>query len=248
MNKEMGKLVSGALLAVSIVAGACIMAGAVRDFKAADRYVTVKGLVERDVLADLALWTLKFRTSGDDLVETQSRAMANKSVIASFLKENGIADADVSSTLRVIDRKAQEYGESRADQARFIVEVPVLVRSTDVATVAAANQKTGTLVDKGIALVEDNTCNPGPSYSFTKLNEVKPEMLAEATQNARKAAEQFAADSGSTVGSIRRANQGVFSVNERDRLAEGGDGGGCFAATPNKRVRLVTTIDYFLVK
>lgn len=247
MNKEMGKLLSGALLAVSIVAGAYVMACAVRDFKVADRYVTVKGLVERDVSADLALWTLKFRTSGDDLVETQKQAMASRDLVVAFLKDNGITDGDISTSLRVIDRKSQEYGENRADQARYIIEVPVQVRTTDVEKVTLANQKTTDLVSKGIALVEDNTCTPGPNYSFTQLNAIKPEMLAEATQNARKAAEQFAADSGSKVGSIRRANQGVFSVNERDRSGEG-DSGGCFAATPNKKVRLVTTIDYFLAK
>lgn len=248
MSKDTSKMVSGVLLALSIVVAAFILACAARDFTAASRYVTVKGLVERDVEADLALWTLKFRTSGDDLVAAQRQAETNKAAVVAFLTGNGLEEKDMSATLRVIDRKSQEYGEARGDQARYIVETSVQVRTQDIGKVYAAGQKTTALVNQGIALVEDNTCNPGPSYTFTGLNGIKPEMLAEATKNARKAAEQFAADSGSEVGSIRRANQGVFSVNERDRAAESNEGGGCYAATPNKKVRLVTTIDYFLKK
>lgn len=248
IDKGVGQVVAGLFLASGIVAAACFLGTAIKDFKAADRYVTVKGLVEREVHADLGLWVIKFRVSGDDLATTQEQAAAQKEIVVSFLKDSGIRDEEIKSTFRVIDKKAQEYGQVQADAARFIIEVSTQVRSSDVDVLEAAGQKTEALVKNGVVLADDS-CGAGPSYTFTKLNEIKPEMLAEATRNARMAAEQFAADSGSSVGSIRRANQGVFSLTERDSVAENNEGGGgCAPATPNKKVRVVTTIDYFLNK
>lgn len=248
MEKSIGYVLSGIAIAGGIVGAACMLAGAVRDFKAADRYVTVKGLVEKEVKADLAIWNIKFKVSGEDLAALQQQATAQRSSVMTFLTGRGVKPEDVSASLRVIDRKSQEYGEARADQSRFIIETAVQIRSRDVDIVRTASQQTEELVKQGVVLAEDNSCSPGPSYTFTGLNDIKPEMLAQATANARKAAEQFAADSGSKVGSIRRANQGVFSLDERDRVAENSDGGGCNAATPNKKVRVVTTVDYFLAE
>jgi hypothetical protein len=115
-----------------------------------------------------------------------------------------------------------------------------------VGAVSKASQSSSALIAKGVALQQDE-CNPGPVYSFTRLNEIKPDMLAEATKNARSAAEQFAVSSGSKVGSIRLANQGVFSVIDRDRASEGSDNGSCGKPSDlNKRVRVVTTLDYYL--
>lgn len=246
IDKGMGYLLSGIFLSLGIVVAAWLIAGAVNNFKAADRYVTVKGLVEKDVRADQGMWVIKFRVSGNDLSAAQAEAAAQKSLVASFLKDAGIADNEVASTFRVIDKKAQEYGQNNDGSMRFIIEVSTQVRTANVDVLEAAGQKTESLVKNGVILADDS-CGAGPRYVYTGLNNLKPEMLAEATKNARKAAEQFAADSGSKVGNIRRANQGVFSLTERDSVAENNDGGnGCTPGTPNKKVRVVTTIDYFL--
>jgi hypothetical protein len=207
----------------------------------------VKGLVEREVVADLAVWTLKTKVAGYDLMATQRELEANVEKIRGFLKTNGFEGKEVEMRgLRVVDRKAQEYGDQRADQLRFIVEATVFLRSNNVEQVARVSQMTSELVKAGVALAEENTCNTGPTYLFTKLNEIKPDMLAEATKNARAAAQQFAADSGSEVGGIRQASQGFFSIASRDQGAETGEGGGCGPSDPQKKIRVVTTIDYYL--
>jgi hypothetical protein len=237
-------------LVAGLVGGALVLGDGVKKIRRGDRYVTVKGLVERDVTADLAVWPLKFKASGDDLGTTQAALEASKQKVLAFLKAGGIDDQSIELRgVRVVDKKSMEFGEFRPDQLRYIIDATVMVRSGDVQRVASLSQRTSDLVREGVLLVDDNPCQSGPSFVFTRLNEIKPDMLAEATRNARRAAEQFAADSGSKVGSIRQANQGVFSIVARDRVTEAGDTqGGCVSdSDPGKRVRVVTTIDYFLV-
>lgn len=236
---------TGACIALGIILGSALLAGGLRDIRRADRYVTVKGLVEREVMADLAVWTLKVKSAGNDLPLTQKELEDSVQKIKNFLKVNGLKDNEVELRgLRVVDRKAQEYNEARADQMRYIVEATVFVRSVNVPIVIKVSQLTSDLVKNGVALAEENACNSGPAYLFTKLNDIKPEMIAEATKNARASAEQFALDSGSSVGGIRQANQGVFSVTPRDAVGE--EGGGCGVSDAAKRIRVVTTVDYYL--
>ena len=129
-----------------------------------------------------------------------------------------------------------------------MIEGSVLVRTNNVDLVQSVSGQTSEIVRSGVALSQENSCGGGPSFLFTQLNEIKPEMLAEATKNARKAAEQFAADSGSSVGSIKQAYQGVFSVTPRDQTESNDNSNSCdTVADPNKKVRVVTTVDYFLV-
>jgi len=240
----------GACIALGMVLGAFVLGAAVKQIRRGDRYVTVKGLVEREVVADVAVWPLKLSASGDDLAAVQSSLEASKQKVLDFLRSAGIQDSDIElKGVRVIDKQAREYGEYRPGQLRYVVEAIILVRSREIARVTTLSQRTGELVRQGITLVEDSPCQGGPSFIFTRLNEIKPDMLAEATRNARRAAEQFAADSGSKVGPIRQANQGVFSILPRDRMSEAGENqAGCGEESdPNKRVRVVTTVDYFLI-
>jgi hypothetical protein len=150
--------------------------------------------------------------------------------------------------VRVMDTQANEYGGGNRAPRRYIVERQITVRTPRVDQVAAAAQKTTLLLQKGIVL----NSNPGQGliHKFTGLNSIKPDMITEATRNARAAADRFAADSGSKVGSIRQANQGVFSISAADEGGGAGEPG--YAGVSNsdssvmKNVRVVTSVEYYL--
>jgi hypothetical protein len=200
--------------------------------------VTVKGLAETFVSADLAVWPLRVTATGNDLGQVQGEIDEDVATITSFLTEQGIAaDAIQPQRVEVTDLLAQAYRPEGIGESRFILAQTVIVRTEQVDRVAALNQQTGELVRRGVVLVDSG----GPTYLFTRLNEIKPEMLAEATRNARAAAEQFAADSGSEINGIRRAYQGLFEILARDPAP------GLFEPGQlDKKVRVVSTIEYRL--
>ncbi len=249
MQEKRGSVLAAIVLAAGLVASAVIVVTVQKELRYAERTVTVKGLAERDVAADASVWQLGTSAAGDDLSATQTQMEKNTAAIRSFLVEKGFKEEEISlSPIRVIDRQAAQYGEQKAGQARYIIQGTVGLRTANVDLVQKVSRLTNELVRAGITLSQDNGCN-APSFLFTRLNDIKPEMLVEATQKARKAAEQFAADSGSKVGKIRRAWQGTFSIAERDQaLSSANDDAGYNAcnADPNKRVRVVTTVDYYL--
>jgi hypothetical protein len=209
--------------------------------RAADRYVTVKGVSERDVRADVALWPISFVATSDDLSLAQTEIKQSHQRVLAFLEKHGIdpAAAEVQ-TLEVNDRLANWY-RSESPQSRYVVTQSLMVRSEEIERIAAASQALSDLVDQGVVLSSSGGMTSGPTYLFTALSEHKPEMIAEATAKARRAAEQFATDSGSSIGKIRRANQGVFVILPRDR-AQGIDEG----SQINKTLRVVSTISYYL--
>lgn len=245
--KQSSASLSGFFIALGLITASIVLGAALLKFKQSDRYVTVKGLVERDVAADLAVWPLRFSVAGNDLGALQQQIQQQEGEVIAFLKSSGLSDNEIiSNGLSVFNREAVEYSSQGAGQPKYTLKASLVARSNNVGAVSKASQSSSALIAKGVALQQDE-CNPGPVYSFTKLNEIKPDMLAEATKNARSAAEQFAVSSGSKVGSIRLANQGVFSVIDRDRASEGSDNGSCGKPSDlNKRVRVVTTLDYYL--
>ena len=246
-KKELVVLVGVAfIMALGVLCAGFFIGNGFYMSRMADRYVTVKGLAEKDVVADLSVWNLKVAATGDVLTDVQGNIERQKGELLAFLKDQGIGEAEISDgQLSVTDLMAQQYRAERAEQSRFIVTFAVTVRSNDVQKVRVVSGNVGDLVKKGLVLAD----NAGPSYIFTKLNEIKPEMIAMATRSARQAAGQFAADSGSRVGAIRRASQGIFSIEARD-----GAGGEAQEGMPydaqahqiDKKVRVVSTIDYFL--
>ena len=211
--------------------------------------MTVKGLVERTVKSDLAIWPLTYKEAGDDLPSVYARTEADKKIILDFLDQQGIKPPEIELGLvRVVDTQANEYGGVNRAPHRYIVEQPITVRTSRVDQVAAAAQKTIQLVQKGIVL-NSNPGGQGLTYKFTALNSIKPDMITEATRNARAAAERFALDSGSKVGSIRQANQGVFSILPADQGGDSGEGvDSSFASDSSimKTVRVVTSVQYYL--
>jgi len=247
---DRSKLISvGLLLALGMIAGGWILGAQIKASRLSDRYVTVRGLVERTVKSDLAVWPLSYKEAGDDLPTVYARTDADKNAILSFLDQQGFQPAEIElGTIRVVDTQANEYGGNKAPH-RYIVEQQITVRTSRVDAVAAAAQKTMQLLQKGIVLNSDP--GQGLSYRFTGLNSIKPDMITEATRNARAAAERFASDSGSKVGSIRQANQGVFSISAADRGGDTGEpepAGDTFGADSSmmKKVRVVTTVEYYL--
>jgi hypothetical protein len=199
----------------------------------ADRTVSVKGLAEREVNADLVVWPIAYVEAGNDLPQLYAKLEHNSGLVREFLKKSGIDEADVRvSPPKLSDHQAEGYGEQRST-FRYRAEATLTVRSRKPEVVKAAMQQAGELVKEGIVFSD----NYGASveWLFTGLNDIKPALIAEATQNARRAAEQFAKDSNSKVGGIRSANQGQITINDRD------------AGTPDiKVVRVVTTVDYAL--
>jgi|HubBroStandDraft_6_1064221.scaffolds.fasta_scaffold154676_2 hypothetical protein len=252
-NDRGGTAILGSLLALGLIVGGWVLGAQIKATRLGDRYVTVKGLVERKVKSDLAIWSLSYKEAGDDLSLVYSKTEADKKTVLQFLDQQGIQSAEIElGMVRVVDTQANEYGGGNRAPHRYIVEQEITVRTARVDQVAAAAQKTIQLLQKGI--VFNSAPGQGLSYRFTALNAIKPDMITEATRNARAAADRFASDSGSKVGSIRQANQGVFSISSADQgsdISEPGQGGGeIFSADTSlmKTVRVVTTVQYYLDK
>jgi uncharacterized protein len=211
----------GIFLAIGLIAGGWVLGAQIKATRLGDRYVTVKGLVEHRVKSDLAIWPLSYKEAGDDLSAVYAKSEADKQSILQFLDQQGIQSSEIErGMIRVVDTQANEYGGSSRAPRRCIVEQQITIRTPRVDPVAVAAQKTTLLLQKGIVL----NSNPGQGliYKFTALNSIKPDMITEATRNARAAADRFAADSGSKARSIRQASQGVFSISAAD---EGGGTG-----------------------
>jgi hypothetical protein len=240
--------VLGVLLALGLIFGGWVLGAQIKATRLSDRYVTVKGLVERKVKSDLALWPLTYKEAGDDLATLYAKTESDKKTVLQFLADQGIESSEVElGVIRVVDTQAQEYGGGNRAPHRYIVEQQVTVRTTRVDQVAAAAQKTILLLQKGIVL----NGNPGQGlkYKFTGLNSIKPDMITEATRNAHAAADRFASDSGSKVGSIRQANQGVFTILPADQVSDSSEPGyGTADSSMMKTVRVVTSVDYYLEK
>jgi hypothetical protein len=239
----MDRTALGALLiAIGLTAGGWFVGQGFARGRATDRYVTVKGVAEREVKADLALWPIGFVAAANDLGQVQGQIAASAGKVREFLRTAGIDPAQAAvQDYNVTDTQANAYGGDRAPN-RFIIRQSIMVRSAEPDTIFAASQKVSDLVNAGVVLsAEGGMGGSGPTYLFTKLNEIKPAMIAEATASARQAAEQFAKDSGSRLGSIRQANQGVFEILPRDRAP-----GATEESQRAKTVRVVTTVEYYL--
>jgi hypothetical protein len=234
-------LFAAAVLALGFALGGLFVGRGFVAARVGDRFVTVKGVAEREMKADLALWPMRFVATSNQLAEAQQKIASDTDTVLSFLGANGIPGSAVEvQSLQVNDLLAQPY-RSGPIESRFIVAQTLMVRTGEVDKIAAAAQKIGDLVAAGIVLSGEGQPSPGPVYLFTKLNDIKPAMIAEATKSAREGAEQFARDSGSRVTGIRRASQGLFQILPRD------DAPGMSAHNQiAKTVRVVSTIDYGL--
>lgn len=233
MAADRGSFIVAAIVAVGIIVGGYVMGDGLRRARMADRSVTVRGLAERDVTADLATWTIAYSEQGTELGVVQSAVDQDTRAITDFFRRAGFKDAEVTSAGVGVN---QWYDGNRGVNT-VTVRRRLQLRTGDVMKARAAFARQFDLIRAGVAIEEGS----GMVYSFTKLNDVKPSMIAEATRDARSGAEQFAKDSGADVGGIKQATQGYFSIGARD-----GEDSGSGSDSPFQKVRVVTTIDFYL--
>jgi len=236
-------MVRAVILALGMVLGGWAAGCGFARGRAADRFVTVKGIAEREVNADLAIWPLRLVASDDDLARTHTRVQTYVREIFRFLARHGIDTTQASvQDFAVTDALATEY---RAPQVgnRYIIRQTVVVRSDKPDVVLAASQRVGELVSAGVVLSsgDEYRGGGGPTFIFRGLNALKPQMIADATARAREAAAQFAADSRTSLGGIRHASQGVFEILPRDQAPGISEGSQIV-----KTVRVVSTVEYLL--
>ena len=225
-----------AIFAVGLTTSGYVLGDGLRRAKMAERTVTVRGVSERDVTADLATWTVSFSDEGTTLAPVQASVDEKSRPLHSFFQRAGFKPGEVSDTAI---SASQNFDRDRREE-RVTVSRSIQLRSRDVMKVRNAYARQSELIREGVPINGSNV-----SYVFTGLNQLKPEMIAEANQNPRRSAEQFARDSGAEVGRIKTASQGYFSVGARDgeTCEECGSAGG---TSPFQKVRVVTTIDYDL--
>lgn len=234
------------LLVGLAAAGYFVGKGAAR-FKSDSRTVSVKGLVEKEVKADQAVWTLRLRSASNDLNKAHAKIVADRDATIAFLRKKGFKDNEIElQPTRTIDKAAREYAQLQAGEPiRYVVTTSVVVKTGNVDLVRTALGSTEELLNSGVVLDgerEGNAANP--RYVVSSFNAIRPQLLAEATRNARKTAQQFAADSGATVGRIRSANQGMIQIFGSD----GNDESGPYSPTSTimKKIRVVSTFEFDL--
>jgi hypothetical protein len=228
-----------AIFSMGMTTSGYVLGDGLRRAKMAERTVTVRGVSERDVTADLATWTVDFSQEGDDLGPVQQSVDRQAQAVRAFFLRAGfspdeISDSDVSVTRQ---RAADSDGKATGPD-KLTVKRSIQLRTDDVLRARTAYARQAELLRDGVELSGSNI-----TYTFTRLNELKPVMIAEADRNARRSAEQFARDSGADVGRIKTASQGYFSVGPRDG-EECDDCNSSGGSSPFQKVRVVTTIDY----
>jgi uncharacterized protein len=230
------------LIAAAIVIGGWLVARGLVQFRVGDRTVSVKGVAERVVKADVALWPLRLVAADNDLGAAQRRIQADRRTVTQFLTRYGIDSSRVElQGISATDTRANPYGPERPAATRYVVNMTLMVRTSDIDRLALAAQNVGELLAAGVVFSSGEYGASGPTYLFTRLNDLKPEMLAEANANAMKAAQEFARSSRSSVGEIRRANQGVFEILARDPAP-----GVQQESQVQKTLRVVTSVEYGL--
>jgi hypothetical protein len=231
-------LIAALVLGVAIIAGGYLLGDGLRRARMADRAVTMRGLAERDVTANLASWSLNFSASGTDAAEVQAEIERDTRTINEFIRAAGFPANAITDGGGSIN---SFYDNNR--QANVVtINRRLQFRTNDVMRAQRAYSRQFDLIRRGVELQEGSDM----VYSYTQLNSIKPELIGASIQDARRGAERFAQDSGAAVGSIRSATQGYFSIGARDGDADTGEGGGGAGASPLQKVRVVTTIEFYL--
>lgn len=228
------KIVSAVIIAIGVALVGLFIKQGIDNFSYRDRIVTVRGLAEREVKANSVTWPVVYQCAANDLSTIYSDITTKSNAIVKFLKDNGVQDSEIEVIApSVSDNQANKYINT-LPLNRYSVDGVVVVTSENVDLVTSLIKRQSELLRQGVAVVSGGWENR-ISYSYTDLNSIKPEMIAEATANARQAAKKFADDSDSKLGKIKTASQGQFTIEDRDSY------------TPYlKNVRVVSTITYYL--
>ncbi len=246
-GSELFTMIFKSLCLIGIVAIGLSLARSIATLKMGVRYVSVKGIAECPVRADLAIWDIGYRIAGDNLGELTAKSLENQKIIADFLANQGFSMEEIElQRVEVLDQFAREYGGDKP-RHRYILTCGITLRTAKVELMHGVSQKGAILLQRGVVLMNKNDYLPNPRYFYTKLDNIRPKMLEQATKSARIAAEQFAINSGSKIGSIRRANQGVFQILGLDSNAGSSYGSdNDQIGNMNKIVRVVVSLDYIL--
>lgn len=230
-SRGLAAILAAAVLAAGLLGAGWFAGQGMAKLRTDDRYVTVKGSAERIVDADLVVWPMPHFVSGNDLRDVQAQLDANTATIKAFFSDAGFGEDEVLvSPPRLEDRWAYAFGDAQPPE-RYRYATTVTLRTARVDDALVALRRSGALVGRGVLFEQGGF----PEFDYTRLNDIKPALIAEATANARESAVQFAKDSGARLGGIRNANQGVVTINDRDQ------------GSPHvKKVRVVTTVEYFL--
>lgn len=235
-------LIAAVLLSVAFAGLGYFVRGGLTEFRTGDRFVTVRGLAERDVRADMAVWTLPVTATANDLVEAQTAIENAAAKTIAFLKGQGFdADEITINRTEVIDLLAQEYRPNEGTNLRYIIRQFITVHTEKVDLVISVQGSIGELFKQGIVIAAMPGGQPQARYIYKGLNSVKPDMIAEATRNARESADQFARDSNARLGGIKTASQGQFQILPADAEFQYDE-----SQAPNKKLRVVTTVTYSL--
>ncbi len=223
------------LPAIAILFAGLFIGGMQKKALLANRSVEVKGLAEREVPADLAVWPIEVTIADNNLATLKTRIDNQKKEVEKFFAARGFsADEFNAGPTNIQDVKANIYGGNNNQPFRYIAKMEFTVRTSEIEKLQSTLTASLELIEEGVLLTSKDSWQP-ITYIFTGLNDIKPAMIEEATKNAREVAEKFAMDSNSAVGKIKSARQGIFSIFDRDQN------------TPYiKTVRVVTTLDYFL--
>jgi hypothetical protein len=235
-------LVSALVLALGAAGAGALIGGGFARMRTDDRTVAVKGVSEREAKADLAIWPLRLVATDNDLARANAQLEQNVQAVRAFLHAQGLDSAGTEVTLQEFSVQDSRTTGGYENSSRYIIRQTLVVRSTLVDRVQAASQRVPDLVRNGVVLSSGQEYGGGgPTFVFTKLNDLKPAMIAEATSRAREAAEQFATDSRSALSGIRNASQGYFEILPRDQAQ-----GISEESQVVKKVRVVTTVTYGL--
>ena len=229
-----GTFFAGLAVMAGLIISGLMLPEAVKVWKDSERTVTVKGLCEREVAADKVIWPVTIKVVGDDLQDVYSERSDKNSILSRYLLDGGLAKEDISVSVPIVsDKMAMEYSTDRI--YRYLITSTTTVCTRNVETVLELMHGISELGTKGIA--PEQNWEYRTEFLFEGLNDIKPEMIQEATHNAREAAQKFASDSNSSLGKIKSASQGSFTIEDRD------------SNTPQvKKVRVVTSVVYNLVK
>ena len=225
----------GLFIALGLFSLGYVLGGSIVKYKSFERTVSVKGLAQKEVQADTVIWPIVYLRASNNLSELYDNLEKDTFKIQMFLKEKGFTKDEITVTAPAItDKMAQGYGGNQNIKFRYSA-VEVLTVYTKNIDLARESMTAITALGKAGITFRNSAYENKIEYMFTGLNLIKPQMIQEATRNARASAQKFAEDSQSTLGKIRKANQGQFSIFARDKN------------TPYiKRVRVVSTIEYYL--
>ena len=235
------RLIAAALVGAGLALAGLFVSGGLERFRMADRSISVKGLAEKDVESDFAIWTLSFRRAGSEFANVQQALQTDREKVLAFLKARGFKDEELEAKpLSVQDLLARDYAQGNVP-FRFNGSGRVVVKSARVADVEKAALALDPLIQAGIQLGGEAEGQPaGPRYQLRGFNDVKAPLLAEATKNAREQAQKFATEAGATLGPLKSANQGVIRISGDDGQ-EFDDG-----SSRTKRLRVVSSFEYEL--